>query len=140
MVVQTTEYAEEHDTAASRLLLVEQMCNHIEDTFSVSGIPTSSAELTSMRKTRSQIAKLSKNSVSNTHTTRGGSTVESDEFADAFLDSFTRLAFPSEMNALRESDQSSLTGENLATLAETIRNFGRSLSAEEREIYLSSLV
>jgi len=59
-------------------------------------------------------------------------------FANTFLEHFTTSAFSNEMQALQEQEGANMTGEDLATLAESIRSFGLGIPKCERHLFQQS--
>ena len=131
------ESNEPHDVSETTLVsnkvdLIEDMLSTMVDAFSANSVPFTQSEEESLAKVRTQLEKLSRHKSG-----RNSAITESDSFSDSFLETFTTCAFPSELDALRTSEE--ITTDDLATLAATIRSFADDMSADDRVLYTSSL-
>lgn len=115
---------------------VIDIVSKIVDGFQEEKIEMSSVEKNSLDKVRSRIEKLQQNNMLQKSSEQN--LLAHSENMENFMDSFTTSAFVFELDALRTSE--TMTVDDMATLAEAIRNFERGLSSQDRDMYISSLV
>ena len=108
-----------------------------ESAFVISGTDASKSEQISFRKAHANLQKLVKQEASATTSARSSRDADSD-FCDRFLEEFTNSTFLSEMDSLRTLEGVALTQNDLTTLAESIRNIGRSMPVEDRELFMDA--
>jgi hypothetical protein len=68
----------------------------------------------------------------------GDDQVADSVFANEFLDIFTGKAFHEQVDHLRKSEGESMSADDIATLAQSIRSFGQGVSLEDRQFIRDS--
>lgn len=123
----------------SRFAPVEKCLDLIESALSSGDSKPSITEKASVTKARAHLIKLASTRMTNRSVGSNILSTEDEEFSDFFLDSFTSKAFLEELDALRRAEGTKMTEDDFATLAQSIRDFGLSIPATDRDIFKQSV-
>jgi hypothetical protein len=119
-----------------RLSAIAQMIARIDDHIHQGELPQSPVDMINIETAKKQLSRLKKQQDEKQRSVKPTLSADDIRFADDFIEMFTMSAFSKELADLSQGENTTMSSDDMATLAESIRTFALGIDEKDRHLFM----
>ena len=119
-----------------RLSAIARMIARIDDHIHQGELPQSSVDMINIETAKKQLSRLKKQQDEKQRSVKPTLSADDIRFADDFIEMFTMSAFSKELADLSQGENTTMSSDDMATLAESIRTFALGIDEKDRHLFM----